>query len=341
MIHPRLPGSPRFTTIPVLVALLILTAPLLHGQEIATSGDAPASTVVQASMVAPVDTVAPVLRTSFLDTLAGDAYPLPYDGYDPFHTRIHWGHAAIVTGGLTAIVGTIHFYQMNAWWKDQRGPFHFVEDNTYALNVDKGGHFFGGALASFVGKKSLEWSGVSRGSAGIWGPVLGALFELYVEFEDGFAQNWGFSPGDAYADVLGAAWIAGQECIPTMRHFQPKWSYFPSGRYLRGEHKGNAFDDYDGQTYWMGVHVWELLPTAWKSYWPSWLAIAVGVSVRGVGQEKQERSVILALDYDFTKIIPGDSWFMQSLKELLNFFHFPAPAIRISPDYLAYGLYFQ
>ena len=41
-----------------------------------------------------------------------------------------------------------------------------------------------------------------------------------------------------------------------------------------------------------------------------------------------------------TKIIPGDSWLLQALKEGLNFIHFPAPAIKISPNFVSYGLYF-
>ena len=53
-----------------------------------------------------------------------------------------------------------------------------------------------------------------------------------------------------------------------------------------------------------------------------------------------QRNLIIALDYDMREIIPGDSWLLQTLKEALNYLHFPSPAIRISPDFIAYGFYF-
>jgi hypothetical protein len=268
--------------------------------------------------------------------------PLPFAGYNPRRTSVQWDHAAIMGGAAAVTVTAIHIYQRNAWWKDQRTSFHFVNDNTYALNVDKAGHFYGGAISAWIGQKSLEWCGFSRDASVITGSILGALFELYVEFEDGFAKNWGFSPGDAYGDLIGAAWPLGQHYIPYMEHFQPKFSYFPSREMRNGTHAGNMIDDYNGQTTWMGIHVHGLLPCSWRRYWPSWLALAVGVAARGIdipGAEK-ERIIILSLDYDMTKILPGDSWFMTTLKQGLNYIHFPAPAIRISPNYIAYGLYF-
>ncbi|MCB2203924.1 YfiM family protein [bacterium] len=270
--------------------------------------------------------------------------PVPFEGYDPHETHWQWENLAIVGGVLGATVTGIHIYQQNAWWQGQRGPFHFVNDPDYALNVDKAGHFYGGAFGSWLGQKSMVWSGASQETA-VWGGfALGSLFELYVEFEDGFATGWGFSPGDAYADVAGAAWPVLQHYVPYLSSFQPKFTYWPSDAFINGTHKGNAIDDYEGQTYWMGIHMYELLPPSWQDYWPSWLGIAVGISIRNMhteqGYENLQRNVIIALDYDMREIIPGDSWLLHTLKEALNFIHFPSPAIRISPNYIAYGIYF-
>jgi len=268
------------------------------------------------------------------------SYPAPFEGYNPEETNINATHALITGGTLAGVITAIHFYQANAWWADQRSDFHIVEDPDYALNIDKCGHLFGGAFSSFVGQKAMQWAGFSVESS-VWGGfAIGSIFELYVEFEDGFARDWGFSPGDAYADVLGAAFPVGQYYIPGMKHFQPKYSYFPSKAFRDGTHHGNAIDDYEGQTYWMGIHLDGLLPEAAAKYWPDWLAIAVGVSIRDMDTPSMHRNVILSLDYDWTKIIPGDSWWLCSLKEALNYIHFPAPAIRISPGFIAYGLYF-
>ncbi|MBR9977361.1 MAG: hypothetical protein KFH87_04675, partial [Bacteroidetes bacterium] len=60
-------------------------------------------------------------------------------------------------------------------------------------------------------------------------------------------------------------------------------------------------------------------------------------SVDGVGQGDQEWYI--SLDYDLRKL-PGDTKFLRWLKESLNIFHLPAPAIRITPTTVYYGLFF-
>lgn len=298
--------------------------------------------LVALCLVLPLRLAAQSTVDPVADSAALAARPRPFEGYDPRSTNIRWDHAAIMGGAVAVTITGIHLYQMNAWWKDQRTSFHFVDDAEYALNVDKGGHVFGGALAAWLGQKSLIWCGMSDHASVLTGSVLGALFELYVEVEDGYAKDWGFSRGDAYADLIGAAWPSVQHFVPYMEFVQPKFSYFPSREYRAGTHPGNMIDDYNGQTMWVGLHVHGMLPDSWKAYWPSWLGLAVGVSVRGmhITDAVPERNIILSLDYDMTKIIPGDSWFLTTLKEGLNYLHFPAPAIRISPGYVAYGLYF-
>lgn len=268
--------------------------------------------------------------------------------YNPNATNINWTRASIVGGALTATVVGLNIYQRNAWWSGQRQPFHVVEDDIYARNVDKAGHLFGGAFGSFVGTKSLQWSGIAEEPSVVCGSLMGILFELYVEFEDGFAKDWGFSPGDAKADVLGGLFPIAQYYIPPLQHFQLQFQYFPSKEMRNGEHPGGIFiDDYDGQTMWMAVHVAEFMPNTWKKYWPEWLGIAFGVSLRNqkLANDKNdprymERNFLLGFDFDWTKILPGNSWLMRTLKQALNFLHFPTPAIRFAPNYIAYGLYY-
>ncbi len=274
---------------------------------------------------------------------ADTSYPRPFPEYDFDRTSIVPWRAAVIGGALTAVFIGLDIYQRNSWWKGQRGEFHIAPDNDYALQVDKVGHFYGGALSTFIGRKSAQWTGFSD-EASVWvGALIGTTFELWVEYQDGFATDWGFSPGDAIMDVAGALYPVAQHYVPPLAAFQPKFSYYPSNDLLEGRHKGgNIIDDYQGQTYWMGIQVHELLPPSWKPYWPEWLGLALGVSARNLSnRDERFRGVIVSLDYDVTKIIPGDSWFLRSLKEGLNFVHFPAPAVRISPDVVFYGLYFN
>jgi hypothetical protein len=100
------------------------------------------------------------------------------------------------------------------------------------------------------------------------------------------------------------------------------------------------FDDYEGQTIWLSLNVNSFLPGSVEPYWPDWLALAAGYAVRGVAGPDPHGTLLLALDYDMTKIIPRDTGVLRMLGEALNFIHFPSPAIRILPDTIWYGLYF-
>ena len=90
--------------------------------------------------------------------------------------------SSIVNKKRVLIVGTSiavscaasYYYLQNTWWDEERNSFHFDHgaDLTYALNVDKLGHFMGGMQAADI--FHLQWCGLAliksnmvRG--GIWG----------------------------------------------------------------------------------------------------------------------------------------------------------------------------
>ena len=100
------------------------------------------------------------------------------------------------------------------------------------------------------------------------------------------------------------------------------------------------FDDYEGQTLWLAVRVPDLLPEAVRSYWPGFLGIAVGYGARDVAGPSPYPAVLLAFDYDMTRIVPDDTWFLKTLGQALNFVHFPSPAVQVSPSGIWYGIYF-
>jgi len=261
------------------------------------------------------------------------------------HQGIYPGRLAIV-GGLTAatMVG-IHLYQSNGWWKDNRAPFHFQEDLEYGMWVDKLGHFYGTAAGAFIFRKSFEWTNMSAEQSLWFGSAGAFLFQTFVEVQDGFSA-WGFDRVDFAMNLGGALYPVGQYYWPPLRDFNMKFSYHPSdlinqpgGVGFQGQ-KHIVFDDYEGQTIWMSVYVNNLLPKSVEPVWPDWLALAVGYGVRDVATPNPYSIVMLSLDYDLTKIIPQDSGFLRVLSETLNFIHLPAPAVRISPNAVWYGLYF-
>jgi len=245
-----------------------------------------------------------------------------------------------------AIVG-LHLYQAQAWWRDDRGPFHFQEDWPVDLQVDKFGHFFGAYLLSYASREALLESGFTDGDAHAWGAVMGLAYQLYVEVEDGFSTQWGFSPTDAYADIAGASYFYAQRFVPILQNFHEKWTYWPSPFLGSGSIPGQRrtiFDDYQGQSYWWTVDLWNLLPDRYKNVYPKWLQLAVGYAVMNDSRTPTDipttREVFIGFDYNLNHLIPKTNlpavnWFIQTLDNL----HFPAPAFQLAPERRFYILY--
>lgn len=247
-----------------------------------------------------------------------------------------------VLGGIAALsLGAgylIHKYQLNAWWKDNRQDFHFVNDWEYAMWQDKIGHFYATYLLAHGFSAGLEAANMDLERSAVYGGLAALAFELYIEYEDGFGPNWGFSPGDAAFDVLGAGYSVAQYYIPFLKNFQVKISYYPSQEYRDGTHEGNVSDDYEGQKYWLSLRMKQLLPESVAEFWPAFLNLAIGRQVKNLnGSGGGDESIYIALDLDAEEIpLYGKGW--QFVKNTLNYLHLPMPGIRISPNTVFFGL---
>jgi len=260
-------------------------------------------------------------------------------------TGIDGARLAIVIGGLASAIAAVHIYQSQGWWNDNRSSFHFREDLSYGLSVDKLGHFYGAIAGAFIVRKSFLWTNMPYVEALWWGSATALMFQTYIEIEDGFS-TWGFDRVDFAANVAGVAYPVAQHYWPFLRSFNMKFSYHPSslidepgGIGFRGQ-KHTVFDDYEGQTLWLSVDVNTLLPKSVDRYWPDWLCLALGYGARDIATPDPYPVYYLALDFDVTRIIPQTTPFLRTLSETLNFIHLPAPAVRISPGIIWYGLYF-
>jgi len=263
--------------------------------------------------------------------------PIPPD-INPLETEIDYPFLAVM-GGITIGIGiSVHIYQANAWWQNQSSKFKFQNDWNYALWLDKMGHFYATAFMSHALASGFEAANLDLERSAIYGAIGAFSFELFLEIEDGFGPQWGFSPGDLGADFLGALYTVGQYYYPTLKHIQPRASYYPSKKYRDGEHKGTVSDDYTGQKYWLGFRMKSLLPKSIAEYWPSFLMLSVGMGLSnwdGYGGGQQE--IFIAFDFDAETLpLHGPVW--QFIKNTLNYFHFPMPGIRISPSGAAFSI---
>jgi hypothetical protein len=253
----------------------------------------------------------------------------------------------IVGGAMAASMIGIHLYQESGWWKYNRAPFHFREDLTYGLGVDKIGHFYGTALWAFSLRKILAWADVPERTALYYGSAGALIFQTFVEVEDGFS-SWGFDRVDFLADLGGALWPIARMHSGFVRSFDLKLSYKPTsllnkpaaGGFVGQKHL--LMDDYEGQTFWLAFNPGRLPGGEALSFWPRFLNLAVGYGAREVsGVSGAPYSVVyIGLDYDMKEIIPQSSPFLVTLSEVLNFIHFPAPAIRLRPTTILYGVYY-
>ena len=271
------------------------------------------------------------------------ACPMPATGAaNADSTRVNGTRLAIVLGTVAGAATAIQIYQENAWWRNYRSSFHFQEELEYARNLDKLGHLYGAALLTNVFARSFEWANVSRGRSLVWGAVGSTLFQTYVEVRDGFSE-WGFDRVDFAADLVGAWYPVLQHEVPFFRSFNFRFSYWPKTVGEAGAYPGQThtiFDDYEGQTIWLSLTMKNLLPKFASSWWPGFLCLSIGVGVRDNLSPNRYLVVFLAPDLDMTQIIPGDSAFLRTIGEFLNFIHFPLPAVRISPGVVWYGIYF-
>jgi hypothetical protein len=275
-------------------------------------------------------------------------------GRSPGHSQVDWTKFGIASGSLILAIGALHVYQLNAWWANQRTTFHVIDDVDYKANFDKAGHTFGAYYSSHFFGEAFNWSGFDSAQSDALAATCGLLWELYVEIEDGYARDWGFSRGDAISDFSGAGFYLLRNRIPYLRNLEYKWTYFPSQQLLENKpdipgQSLNFIEDYGGQSYWLSMNIHGMLPEAAKPYWPEWLNLAVGVAGWNLDARtpdgyndfsKRKKAWLIALDYDIGRLIPeSDIGIINFIRRGLDYWHFPAPAYRIYPEPRFYILF--
>ena len=269
-------------------------------------------------------------------------------------SKLKKGRVIIVSSSLATALGGSYLYVENAWWADKQTSFKFDDgaDLTYALNVDKAGHFMGGLVASNLFSNSMQWAGMNKKQSLWYGSFFGSGLQLAIEMKDAYAPYWGFSKWDLALGSAGAFWPVAQHYNANLKAVNFKFSYHNRSNIYweldkqRGKetNKYTWQDDYPNQTYWITFDVNHFAETC---CWPDWLNVAVGFGIddtqylnssnRKTGGNNEW---YIALDYDVPKMLKKwNSPIGKKVKHWLNYFHFPAPTIRISPKLELYPLF--
>lgn len=185
------------------------------------------------------------------------------------------------------------------WYADYpKSDFHFINDNSDRLQMDKLGHSFSSYHLGRFGADMLQWSGASKKNQLVYSAGLGFAFLTAVEVMDGYSSQWGASSGDIIANVSGTALYVSQELIWKEQRITPKFS-FHTTQYAeyRPEVLGSSFTeqilkDYNGQTYWLSVNLYSFAKT---SKIPKWLNLALGYGADGMitANRQNEASFLL------------------------------------------------
>ena len=269
-------------------------------------------------------------------------------------SRINKKRIFIVGGSLASATLGTYLYIQNAWWSDDQVPFHFDDgaDMVYAKNVDKLGHLMGGLQAADIFTSSMLWAGMSEENALWYGAAFGSSLQLAIEIKDAYAPYWGFSKLDLAFGAAGSLFPVIQFYNNNFKDMYFKFSYYKrSDIYWQLEReRGKEIskyawqDDYPNQTYWLAIDISKFIE---NSLIPEWLNLAVGFGLDD-SQYLNENNTkkggknewYIALDYDIPKILKKwDTPLAKNIKHWLNYIHFPAPTLRISPKVSFYPLF--
>ncbi len=251
----------------------------------------------------------------------------------------------ILTESIGSGIALVGLNQL--WYADYpKSNFHFHNDNSDWLQMDKFGHTFSSYYIGKMGMDALDWAGVSKKEQLLYGATLGFAFLTTVEIFDGFSKEWGFSTGDLIANGLGTGLLIGQELLWDEQRIQLKFSFhtttfaddYPD---KLGENTlQQIFKDYNGQTYWVSVNLWSFFK---DSKIPKWFNVALGYGANGVPEsvfngdiysEKDfhtYRQFYTSIDIDLTKISTKSS-FLKTTFTIFNFIKIPAPTLSFSSE---------
>lgn len=256
--------------------------------------------------------------------------------------------------------GTSMYILSKTWYKDRKvAPFHFYNDNSGYLQMDKFGHIFGSYIYSSIGYKYLTSIGYTKNEALLFGGGLGFILQAPIEIMDGIHENYGFSFGDIAANSMGSLLVIGQELLFDEQIVKYKFSYSEteysrkSNGYLGTNSLNRILKDYNGQTYWLSCPINQIAQT---QVFPNWLCISAGYSANGmygelenikeykgviIPETRRYRQLLFSLDIDWSKI-KTNSEVLNTILEGLNYIKLPFPALEYNSkgNLNAYWVYF-
>lgn len=258
----------------------------------------------------------------------------------------------LLLGSSVLTLGATYVYLEHKWWSEGYTRFHLDDgrDFRYASNVDKLGHWLGGAFTADAYYAGFRWAGVPQRRAEWYAVGATAFVQLSIEFKDGFSPRYGFSWADVTAGTLGGFWPMLQNRSAFFRDSQLKISYWQrTTKYFdqRGiKLQAFSIDDYINQAYWFSFSPRYVFGPAFGQKWPEWLQFSVGVGLDADTWSPTRTGegglweVYLAPDIDLVKLFRPRKPLMRSVLHVLNYIKVPMPTLQVAPKPRVWGIYF-
>ena len=238
------------------------------------------------------------------------------------------------------------------WYKNYpKSNFHFINDNSSWLQMDKMGHIATSYYSGVNGIKLYRWAGIDDKKA-IWiGGLRGTFYNSIIEILDGFSENWGASMGDFASNSFGSLIAISQELYWKEQRILIKYSYSKSDlSYKNSELFGDnffqrTFKDYNGQTYWISMNINSIFRLD-NSQFPDWLNLALGHSAKDMTSpnnttdDGRYRQFFLSFDIDLMRIKSKNKIF-SVLSNIFGYIKIPFPTVEYSNNqFTLHPIYF-
>lgn len=284
-----------------------------------------------------------MVKIVFLFLFISISFSQPID-YNPqfsnLNNKADLQKGLISTGILAFSVFSIYETGKPIYYNEETSPFHFTKykgnlefyDNGHR-GLDKFGHFFSASLFAQNIYFLSRWSGLDISAASYTSLILASSIMGAMEVHDAYYKRWGFSPGDFLFNIAGAAFYVGQQNVLALRNIDYKISY----DFTKGKDDNAIIESYANMTFWLTANPSGFFEKQLPDWFPNWINVATGISVTHSYPKKTE--ILIGLDFNL-KRIKTKAIFINHLIHLLDRYKFPAPAIRLAPDFIGYGLYF-
>ena len=238
------------------------------------------------------------------------------------------------------------------WYKNYpKSNFHFINDNSSWLQMDKMGHIATSYYSGVNGIKLYRWAGIDEKKA-IWiGGLRGTFYNSIIEILDGFSENWGASMGDFASNSFGSFIAISQELYWKEQRILIKYSYSRSDlSYENSELFGDnffqrTFKDYNGQTYWISMNINSMFKSD-NSHFPDWLNLALGhsakdmISPNNTLNDGRYRQFFLSFDIDLMRI-KSKNKILNVLSNVFGYIKIPFPTIEYTNNqFTLHPIYF-